>query len=104
MLRIDLLETVRRLLKMLSRLLGEHIDVVLAGTGDAVWIDGDSGMVEQVAMNLCVNARDAMPKGGRLTIAVDRVSLSPMEASTSPEARVGRFAVLSISDTGRRDG
>ena len=86
-------------LKMLHRLLGEHIDLMIRGHSSAAWIEADSGMMEQVLMNLCLNARDAMPQGGRLTVGVTAASLTPDQIAHA-EARPGDFICLSVADTG----
>ena len=88
------------LLKMLRRLLGEHIDLVFEASAEAQWIEADPGMIEQVVMNLSVNARDAMPAGGRLTIGTRMVGLTESEAAERAGARPGRFLCMTISDTG----
>jgi len=98
--RLNLSEIIEGMMKMLGRLLGEHIEVRLACVPEALWVVADAGMLEQVIMNLCVNARDAMPKGGRLTLETAYVEIGPDEALRHAEARVGRFVRLSVIDTG----
>ena len=99
--RLDVWEVLRDLLKMLRRLLGEHIEIASHKEPDLpLWVEADPGMLEQVVMNLCVNARDAMPKGGRLTLSLARVEIEPESARRRTEARVGRFVCLSVADTG----
>jgi PAS domain S-box-containing protein len=85
--------------KLLTRLLGEDIQLVttLAG-GTTVKID--SGQLEQIIVNLAVNARDAMPTGGKITIETAVVDLSDAYAKTHWPAVPGRFAMLTVSDTG----
>ena len=97
---LDMNEVVNDLLKMLRRLLGENIDVVFAGSLEPVWVSADAGMMEQVVMNLCINARDAMPKGGRLKIATATVDLDPQSTQPYADARPGNFVCLTVSDTG----
>ena len=97
---IDLNDTVGSMTRMLRRLIGEDIDLVLQGTGSSHWIKADPGMMDQVLMNLCINARDAMPDGGRLTIGVQKIELDDTAAQRNPEAQPGRFVRLSVSDTG----
>ncbi|MBK9991987.1 MAG: response regulator [Verrucomicrobia bacterium] len=87
-------------LKMLRRLIGENISVEFKGNPKATWIFADGGMIEQVVMNLVVNARDAMQAGGRITITTEIADLAAPVASSHPEARAGRFVRLIIADTG----
>ncbi len=98
--RIDLDEVLARLLQMLRRLIGENIEIVFSGGTTPHWIDADTGMIEQVIMNLCVNARDAMPLGGTLTLATREVEIDERRMKTNPEAGPGRFVTLTVIDTG----
>jgi len=103
MLRIrtlDMTKLVNDLLKMLRRLLNENIKINFQGSSDETWIDADLGMVEQVVMNLCLNARDAMPKGGSLTLATMLAEIEEGVARPHPDAHPGRFVCLSVTDTG----
>jgi PAS domain S-box-containing protein len=97
---LDLNGVVEHFLKMLRRLLGEHIQLEFNPGTDLPLVEADEGMMEQVVMNLCVNARDAMPKGGILTISLQGVHVDEPHTQTCPEARVGYFACLSVKDTG----
>jgi PAS domain S-box-containing protein len=97
-LRLDLL--LMDLHKMLGRMLGETIRIDLHASPEGNPIKGDAGMIEQVIMNLCVNARDAMPAGGRIGLRVATIILGAAEIAGNPEARQGRFVRLSVSDTG----
>jgi PAS domain S-box-containing protein len=98
--QLDLNEVVASLLKMLSRIIGEHIEVEFLGGQYLGSIQGDRGMVEQVLMNLCVNARDAMPEGGKLTIETENVLVNQEYISSHAYARPGRYVLLSITDNG----
>ena len=91
------LENIQR---MLTRALGEHIALHCAYVPDLPAIEADAGMMEQVIVNLAVNARDAMPKGGSLTLATSVEEVGPDQAQRHPEARAGRFVVLTVTDTG----
>jgi len=93
-------EVVRGTEKMLKRLIGEDIELVstLRGTPSAVLID--PGQLEQVIMNLAVNARDAMPQGGRLSIETSTTEFDETYAHTHWPATPGRFTMLAVSDTG----
>jgi CheY-like chemotaxis protein len=82
------------MLRILGRVLGERIEIRFTKAEDAVPFEGDSGMIEQVVVNLCVNARDAMPAGGQLDITTSVVTLG--DASEHP----GTWARLEVHDTG----
>jgi len=97
---LDLHEVVGNMSKMLRRLIGETITLEFQPPTVNATVRGDSGMIEQVVMNLAVNARDAMLNGGRLTIGVETVDLDTAAAETRPQARRGRFVRLRVSDTG----
>jgi len=85
---------------MLRRLIGPEIDLQIARSSD-VMVKADPAQIEQVILNLCVNARDAMPEGGRLSVTVDEVELNDWAAGLiGEEARPGHYARLSVSDTG----
>jgi PAS domain S-box-containing protein len=98
---LDLGAVLRNLEGMLARLIGEDISLGLA-CGDEVppRVEADLGMIEQIVMNLAVNARDAMPRGGTLTLATSTVIFDPLSARHHPEARAGSFVCLTVSDTG----
>jgi two-component system cell cycle sensor histidine kinase/response regulator CckA len=97
---LDLNATARDLEKMLRRLIGEHIDLMTSLDPVLGSVKADRGQIEQVIMNLVVNARDAMPEGGRLTIETANVELDEGFDSRHPQARAGSYVVLSVSDTG----
>ncbi|HET6762880.1 MAG TPA: ATP-binding protein, partial [Longimicrobiaceae bacterium] len=86
--------------RMLSRLLAKNIALTIAPAGEPAWVRADPGQLEQVIVNLAVNARDAMPAGGRLAIRLDHVELSDSAADRPPEAPGGRYVRLSVSDSG----
>jgi PAS domain S-box-containing protein len=96
----DLNVVVADLLRMLMRVIGENISVAFARSETPVPFEGDAGMIEQIVMNLCVNSRDAMPTGGRLTITTRIADVDAEAARRNAEARPGRFACLEVSDTG----
>ena len=86
-------------LKMIRRVIGEHIDLNIQSQTQAAWIEADSGMIEQVVMNLAINARDAMPNGGKLTIRINELVISPQDIR-NPEARTDHFISLTVADEG----
>lgn len=88
------------LLRMLRRIVESNIHLDLECEDQLPCVYGDQGMLEQVIMNLVLNARDAMPNGGELRITAKEVALSTRGPSTHPEARPGQFVCLSVQDTG----
>ncbi|MEK7780061.1 MAG: response regulator [Verrucomicrobiota bacterium] len=86
--------------KMLPRLLSEDIALETNYVAKLPAVEADAGMVEQIVMNLAVNARDAMPKGGRLTIRTGVTEIDEDYVRRRPEARVGRFVFITVKDTG----
>ncbi|ABW69066.1 hybrid sensor histidine kinase/response regulator [Desulfosudis oleivorans] len=86
--------------KMIRRLIGENIELELALASDAARVEMDPGQLDQVIMNLVVNARDAMPDGGKLTIQTARVDLSGDDPVSPVELIPGAYVLLSMTDTG----
>jgi PAS domain S-box-containing protein len=98
---LDLAELVGGMTKFLRRIVGEDIVLESRFASELPPVHADPGMMEQVLMNLAVNARDAMmPSGGKLSLVLDAVSLDESHALSHPEARPGRFVRLSVADTG----
>jgi PAS domain S-box-containing protein len=97
---LDLNAVVTENFKMLTRLIGEDIELVMVPGSDLGAAKADPGQIEQVIMNLAVNARDAMPHGGKLTIETANVTLDESYARLHPPAEPGEYVMLSISDTG----
>jgi two-component system, cell cycle sensor histidine kinase and response regulator CckA len=97
---LDLRETIGDMTKMLERLIGETITLKFHPPAELPVVLGDNGMMEQVLMNLSVNARDAMPRGGALTIGIETVHVDENYLGTHPEAHVGKFVRLRVTDTG----
>ena len=86
--------------KMLERLVGEDVKLIFAPNSAAGVIHADAGHLEQVVMNLVVNARDAMPGGGKVTIETSRLDIDERFAESHLEVAPGPYAVLTVSDTG----
>ncbi len=97
---VDLNEVVNHITKMLRRILGEDVSLQVEFAPGLPAILADLGMIEQVLLNLAVNSRDAMPRGGRLRIRTAAVDVGPEEAKHNPEASPGRFVCLTFGDTG----
>ncbi len=97
---LDLNQNVSEMAKMLTRIVGENIAVQLKLTAQPMFIHADAGMMDQILMNLAVNARDAMPNGGHLVIEAGSMEFDEFAASQSALARPGSFVCLSVSDTG----
>jgi two-component system cell cycle sensor histidine kinase/response regulator CckA len=97
---LDLNEVVMNITKMLRRLIGEDIALETRYAPGGALIHADPGMMEQVLMNLAVNSRDAMPKGGQLMIKTTPITLTNTTQSDKHTARPGEFVRLSITDTG----
>jgi signal transduction histidine kinase/ActR/RegA family two-component response regulator len=98
--RLSLNETVNAMAGMLRQLIGENIDLRIVCAVDLPAIRADQSQLESAIANLVVNARDAMPRGGRLTIETSEVALDSDYCSTHVGVRAGRYARLAVSDTG----
>jgi PAS domain S-box-containing protein len=96
----DLNQLVVGFLKMIRRIIGEHLEVRFAPGASLGNVRADPGQLEQVILNLCVNARDAMPQGGTLTLTLDNASLDAEFCQSHPWARPGRYVRLRVTDTG----
>ncbi|MGB9206093.1 MAG: ATP-binding protein [Terriglobales bacterium] len=97
---LDLNEVVAENLKMLTRMIGEDIDLVMVPGPGLGAVRADPGQIDQVIMNLAVNARDAMPQGGKLTIETANVTLDENFARTHTPLTPGEYIMIAISDTG----
>ncbi len=97
---LDLNSIVSENLKMLTRVIGEDIELVTQSASELGSVKADPGQMEQVIMNLAVNARDAMPKGGRLTIETANVSLDENYARFHAPLKPGEYVMLAMTDTG----
>jgi PAS domain S-box-containing protein len=97
---VNLNEVATENIKMLTRMIGEDIDLVMIPTLNLWSVRADAGQIEQVIMNLAVNARDAMPSGGKLTIETSNITLDEDYVRLHGPLRPGDYVMVAISDTG----
>lgn len=97
---IELNQLIIETMALLRRVIGEHIQVKLELSPEAAIVRADPTQIEQVLMNLCLNSRDAMAKGGELTIKTEMTELGPEYCKVHTYAQPGRYIQLSVSDTG----
>ena len=98
---ININTLITELSKMLARLIGENVEIALSLAPDLAPVKADPTQIEQVLMNLAVNARDAMPGGGNLTIATSNISLDRNYLETDESVVPGKYVMLSVKDTGK---
>lgn len=98
--RLDLGAVVQNAEQLLRRLVGDNIDLRFDLADESVMITADAGQLEQILVNLLVNARDAMPDGGQLTVRVGHAEFSARDATLHGLQAAGRYATLSVVDTG----
>jgi two-component system cell cycle sensor histidine kinase/response regulator CckA len=87
--------------ELLRPLLGENIELLTSSSADETSLHVDSGEFQQVLLNLCINARDAMPAGGRLSIACETVDLQEVDCIAHPGLAPGKHVLLTVADTGQ---
>jgi len=97
---LDLNQSIESMIKMLHRTIGEDVGVQLKLAAQPMYLHADPGMMDQVLLNLAVNARDAMPKGGELIIETSAADFDKISAEQKAQARPGYFVCLSVTDTG----
>ena len=97
---LDLNEVVANLTKMLKHILRADVSLSVNYGSDPFLVRADAGMLEQVMMNLAINARDAMPHGGQLIISTSNESIGPEYVQLNPQGSVGDYVCLSVADTG----
>ncbi|MGH7710558.1 MAG: PAS domain S-box protein [Gemmatimonadaceae bacterium] len=97
---LSLAESVRGMEPMLKRLIGEDIEVIVSAPNDTGFVKADPGQIEQVVLNLALNARDAMPNGGTLLIEVRDVKLEEAYVRQHIEVKAGQYVMLAVTDTG----
>jgi signal transduction histidine kinase/ActR/RegA family two-component response regulator len=98
--RLNVNEVLENLFKMLRRLIGENIRIEWNADSGLPQIEADSGMLEQVVVNLCLNARDAMPQGGDLRISTRTCEIGRSQYPAQPERLAGLYVVITVGDTG----
>ena len=98
---LDLNEVIGAVMPMLTRLIGENVEIGVLTDEEAPPVLADRGQIEQVIVNLVVNARDAMPEGGTLTIETRQVHLDERYADEHAGVEAGTYACLSVTDTAR---
>jgi two-component system cell cycle sensor histidine kinase/response regulator CckA len=97
---LDLKEIVDEITKMLRRILGEDIVLTVENSSNLPRIHADRGMMEQILLNLAINSRDAMPRGGELIISTNAVRIDEAYTRRNSDAYLGEFVCLKVSDTG----
>ena len=97
---IDVSDVITDLLNILQRVIGENFQLKFKTSGGPHVTKGDRGQLEQVLMNLCINARDSMPQGGPISIEVSPVVMTEQDCAEKPWARPGSFLCVSVTDQG----
>jgi two-component system, cell cycle sensor histidine kinase and response regulator CckA len=97
---LDLNESVKRMDTMLGRLIGDDVELKSVLRDNLGTIKADPSQLEQVLMNLAINARDAMPRGGKIVIETSNVEIDETYARQQPSTKPGRYVMLTVSDTG----
>jgi len=97
---LDLGLSIAETIKMLDRIVGEHVLIQTNLASEPIFVRADPNMLDQILLNLVVNARDAMPDGGDIIIGTSGVEFDQLAVLQSPQARVGSFVCLTVSDRG----
>lgn len=97
---LNLNERLQEASKLLRPLMGDDVEIVISPRSGAVFVEADPGQLDQIAMNLAVNARDAMPQGGKLILETDIVDFDEAFARLHYPMTAGRYVLLAVSDTG----
>ncbi|RME50488.1 MAG: GAF domain-containing protein [Caldilineae bacterium] len=98
---IHLNQVITELTDLLKRAIGADVDLITNLAPDLRPIQGDLNALEQILTNLCLNARDAMPRGGKLIIQTQNIHLSEEDIRLTPEAQPGEYGLLTVTDTGK---
>lgn len=99
-LDLDLNAAIQDMLPVLRRVIPENVEILLWPAEGLATVNADRGQIEQVLMNLCINARDAMPAGGSIALQTSNVEVGRDYVENHPWAHAGRFALLTVTDTG----
>ncbi len=97
---LDLNEVILSINRMLKRLIGEDIEIQTELSHDLWPVSADRGQIEQIMVNLAVNARDAMPRGGTIWLATDNLTITPANASLHTDAPTGQYVLVTVRDNG----
>ena len=97
---VDVNEIVAKIETMLRRIIGEDVELTAIACPSIGLVEADPGQLEQVILNLAINARDAMPRGGKVTIETENVEVGEDDASHPSDVKPGQYVLLKVSDTG----
>jgi PAS domain S-box-containing protein len=97
---VNLTQLARELQRVIREVFPKNIETELIGANDLSTVTGDPSQLHQVLLNLCVNARDAMPQGGKLTMTMENVVLDETFVAMNPDAKTGAYVLVSVTDTG----
>jgi two-component system, cell cycle sensor histidine kinase and response regulator CckA len=97
---LDLNERLKDVTKLLRPLMGDDVEIILAPKAPTAMVEADPGQLDQVVVNLAVNARDAMPRGGKLIVETNFVEFDDAFAKEHPPITAGRYVMLAVSDNG----
>jgi two-component system, cell cycle sensor histidine kinase and response regulator CckA len=97
---LDLNERLKDVTKLLRPLMGDDVEIILAPKAPTAMVEADPGQLDQIVVNLAVNARDAMPRGGKLIVETGFVEFDDAFAKEHPPMTAGRFVMLAVSDNG----
>jgi signal transduction histidine kinase len=97
---VDVNSRIEQLMVLLKRVMPENIELDLIRAAKLAHVHADATQLDQIFMNLCINSRDAMPRGGRVTIETEQVVINGAFAAAHPWAKVGRYVLVTVTDTG----